>query len=77
MAESPSSISPGNLVNRINLLLSAGQLSSATVSTITQAVGKMKGTDTASVANTATNLRRRVCATLLLVMASAEYLIQK
>jgi len=77
LAESPSSTSPGNLVNRINLLLSAGQLSSATVSTITQAVGKMKGTDTASVANTATNLRRRVCATVLLVMASAEYLIQK
>lgn len=77
LAESPSAASPSNLVNRINLLLSAGQLSSATVNTITTAVGSMAGTVVNNASATATNLRKRVCAAVLMVMASAEYLIQK
>lgn len=77
LAESPSAASPANLVNRINLLLSAGQLSGATLSTITTTVGSMDGTVAGNATTTATNLRRRVCATVLMVMASAEYLIQK
>ena len=77
LAESPNAASPSNLVNRINLLLSAGQLSSTTADTITSAVGSMAGTVAGNATTTATNLRRRVCATVLMVMASAEYLIQK
>ena len=44
LAESPTAASPSSLVNRINLLLCAGQLSTATVTTITTAVGSMAGT---------------------------------
>jgi len=77
LAESPSAASPSDLVNRINLLLSAEQLSAATVKTITDAVGSMPKTVVGNSAQSAINLRRRVCATVLLVMASAEYLIQK
>jgi uncharacterized protein (DUF1800 family) len=69
--------SPSDLVNRINLLLSGGQLSAATVATITAAVGSMPKTVATPVGQTAINLRKRVCAAVLLVMASAEYLIQK
>ncbi|HOF51642.1 MAG TPA: DUF1800 family protein [Rhodoferax sp.] len=66
----------GALVQRINLLLCAGQLSSTTVSLIANAVMTMPGvvTDTTT---TATNMRNRVYATVLLTMACAEYLIQK
>lgn len=77
LAESPSAANPVNLVNRINLLMGAGQLSSATVTTIANTVGSMAGTVAGNATSTATNLRRRVCATVLMVMASAEYLIQK
>lgn len=77
LAESPSAANPSDLVSRINLLLSAGQLSAATVNTITAAVGSMAGTVAGNATTTATNLRRRVCAAVLMVMASAEYLIQK
>ena len=77
LAESPNAASPSNLVNRINLLLGAGQLSSATVGTITTAVGSMPGTLAGNTTTTATNLRRRVCASVLMVMGCAEYLIQK
>jgi uncharacterized protein (DUF1800 family) len=70
LATSPSAASPGALVQRLNLLLCAGQLSAATVNTITAAVGTMAST-------TADNKRNRVCAAVLLVMAGAEYLIQK
>jgi hypothetical protein len=70
LAISPSAASPGALVQRLNLLLCAGQLSAATVNTITAAVGTMAST-------TADNKRNRVCAAVLLVMAGAEYLIQK
>jgi uncharacterized protein (DUF1800 family) len=77
LAESPTAANPVNLVNRVNLLLSGGQLASDTVSMIASTVGGMAGTVAGNATTTATNLRRRVCATLLLVMASAEYLIQK
>ncbi|MFM7532159.1 MAG: DUF1800 family protein, partial [Rubrivivax sp.] len=77
LAESPSAANPLNLVNRINLLMGAGQLSAATVATITTAVGSMAGTVAGNATTTATNLRRRVCAAVLLVMASSEYLVQK
>jgi len=77
LAESPSAANPSALVNRINLLLSAGQLGSATVGTITTAVGSMAGTVANNATTTATNLRKRVCAAVLMVMASSEYLIQK
>ena len=77
LAESPSAASPSNLVNRINLLLSGGQLASSTLNTITTAVGGMAGTVAGNATTTAINLRKRVCAAVLMVMASAEYLIQK
>ena len=70
LALSPSAASPSNLVNRINLLLCGGQLSAANAALITNAVGAMASA-------TATNQRNRVCAAVLLVMASAEYLAQK
>jgi uncharacterized protein (DUF1800 family) len=77
LAESPTAANPANLVNRVNLLLSGGQLASDTVSMITATVGGMAGTVAGNATTTATNLRRRVCASVLLVLASAEYLIQK
>ena len=77
LAESPSKASPSDLVNRINLLMSGGQLSADTISTITTAVGSMAGTITGNATQTATNLRRRVCAVILMVMSCAEYLVQK
>jgi uncharacterized protein (DUF1800 family) len=67
---------PGTLAQRINLLLCAGQLSSATVSLISNALVTMPGVVT-STTTTATNMRNRVCAAVLLTMACAEYLIQK
>ncbi len=76
LTETPSATNPGALVDRLNLLLCAGQLSAATLAAITAAVGAMPAT-VASAATTATNLRRRVCAAVLLVMACAEYLVQK
>ena len=77
LAESPSPANPSNLVNRVSLLLSANQLASGTVDTITAAVGTMAGTVVGNATTTSTNLRKRVCATVLMVMASAEYLVQK
>jgi uncharacterized protein (DUF1800 family) len=77
LALSPSAANPAALINRLNVLLCAGQLSASNVTLITTTVGGMKGTDATSATNTATNLRRRVSAAVLLVMASAEYLVQK
>lgn len=67
---------PTALVARLNLLLCAGQLSTATAATITAAVGAMAGAVT-STTTTATNRRNRVCAAVLMVMACSDYLIQK
>jgi len=77
LAESPSAASPSNLVNHISLLMSSGQLSDATINTIASVVGSMAGTVVGNASATDTNLHRRVCAVVLMVMASAEYLIQK
>lgn len=61
------------LVRRLNLLLCAGQLSSATQTLIVNAL------NATAVMATSTSViqRNRVSAAVLLVMASAEYLIQK
>lgn len=70
LANSPTAASPSALVDRLNLLLCAGQLSSTTVATITSTVGGMASSTDAS-------KRNRVCAAVLMVMACAEYLVQK
>ncbi len=64
------------LVNRLNLLLCAGQLSTTTVTTIANTVASMAAA-VASATTTATNLRNRVCAAVFMVMACPEYLVQK
>jgi uncharacterized protein (DUF1800 family) len=61
------------LVQRLNLLLCAGQLSAATQTVIVNALLATPVTASSS----ATLKRNRVCAAVLMVMASAEYLIQK
>lgn len=61
---------PAALLNRLNLLLCAGQLSASTVGTIQTAIATIR-------TNTAANELNRVCAAIFLVMASPEYLIQK
>jgi uncharacterized protein (DUF1800 family) len=61
---------PAGLVSRLNLLLCAGQLSVATQSSIQSAIASMS-------ISTAANQLNRVCAAILMVMASPEYLIQK
>ena len=61
------------LVRRVNLLLSAGQLSGANHSLIVNALNATPIVATSS----ASARRNRVCAAILMVMASAEYLIQK
>ena len=61
------------LVQRLNLLLCANQLSAATVTLIVTALNATPVT----AASTATVKRNRVVAAVLLVMASSEYLIQK
>jgi hypothetical protein len=57
---------PATLVNELNLLLAAGQLSAATISTINNAISQI--TD---------NLNNRVYAAILLVMASPEFIVTK
>ena len=61
-----------DLVQRINLLLCAGQLSAATVTLIVNAVNTMP-----LPTSTNTGALDRVCAAVFLVMASSEYLVQK
>jgi uncharacterized protein (DUF1800 family) len=61
---------PAGLVTKLNLLLAAGQLSNATVTTITTAIGSISATsDTARL--------NRIYATILLIMAAPEYLVLK
>jgi uncharacterized protein (DUF1800 family) len=58
------------LLDELNLVLAAGQLSAATVTVIVTAVDSMaKGTDTARL--------NRIYAALVLVMASPEFIVQK
>ncbi len=61
------------LVRRINLLLCAGQLSSANQTLIVNALNATPVT----AASTSAVQRNRICAAVLMVMASAAYLIQK
>ncbi len=61
------------LVRRVNLLLCGGQLSPANESLISTALNATPLTNGSSAAAK----RNRVCAAVLMVMASAEYLIQK
>ena len=61
------------LVARINLLMCAGQLSAATVKLIADALK----TTNITAASTDNAKRDRVAAAVFLVMASAEYLVQK
>ncbi|MBV7544322.1 DUF1800 family protein [Acidovorax sp. sic0104] len=61
------------LVDRVNLLMAGGQLSAATVKLISDALK----TTTVTAASTDNAKRDRVAAAIFLVMASAEYLIQK
>jgi len=75
-AEIGLATNPTALVNHLNKLLCAGQLSSTTVTSISSTVSGMSGT-VASATTTASNLRNRVCAAVLMVMACPEYLIQK
>jgi hypothetical protein len=68
---------PVALVRRVNLLLCGGQLSSANQSLIATALSATR-VDTGGSANGNLTLRKnRVYAAVLMVMASAEYLIQK
>lgn len=66
-------LDPTALVNRLNLLLCAGQLSGATRTTIVNTLSATAVTSGSS----ATVKRNRVCAAVLMVMACAEYLVQK
>ncbi|WP_285410338.1 DUF1800 domain-containing protein [Variovorax sp. efr-133-TYG-130] len=72
-AEKALSADPAALVRRLNLLLAGNQLSAGTVALITDALSKAPlvnpGTDAARL-----NL---ICAGVLLVMGSPEYLVQK
>jgi uncharacterized protein (DUF1800 family) len=61
------------LVRRVSLLLTAGQLGAPTLALITNAVAAVPVTAT----STDSARRNRVAAAVLLVMASAEYLVQK
>lgn len=61
------------LVARINLLMCAGQLSAATVKVISDALK----TTNITAASTADAKLNRIAGAVLLVMASAEYLVQK
>jgi len=66
-------LNPAALVERLNLLLAAGQLSGTTKTIIVNALLAVNVTASSS------DLvkRNRVCAAVLMVMACAEYLVQK
>jgi uncharacterized protein (DUF1800 family) len=66
-------LDPAALVKRLNLRLCAGQLSASNQNLITSALG----TPALSAASTTAQKLDRVAAAVLLVMASADYLVQK
>jgi uncharacterized protein (DUF1800 family) len=66
-------LNPAALVDRVSLLLAAGQLSSSTKTIIVNALSAVTVTSSSS----ATVKRNRVCSAVLMVMACAEYLVQK
>ncbi len=61
---------PAALVAELQLVLAAGQLSPATLATLTAVLGGMPG-------KTTTELQNRMYAALTLVLASPEYIVQK
>ena len=61
---------PVALVNRLNLILAAGQLSAATLSIISSAIASISST-------TVTGQKNRVYAAILLVMVCPQYIAQK
>ncbi len=61
---------PVALLDRLNLILAAGSLSAATLSSIVTAVSTIASTSDA-------NRKNRLYAAILLVMATPEYLVQK
>ena len=71
--ELPLATDAAGLVKRLNLLLCAGQLTAATRNLIVNALNATPLT----AASTASARLDRVCAAVFMVMASAEYLIQK
>jgi hypothetical protein len=61
------------LLNRLDLLLTAGQLKPVTKSRILEALG----TPALTIASSDADKRNRVAAAIFLIMASADYLVQK
>ncbi len=61
------------LVRRLNLLMCAGQLTSATTTLMVSALNATPITASSS----ADDKRKRICAAVFMVLASAEYLVQK
>jgi uncharacterized protein (DUF1800 family) len=61
------------LVRRLNLLMCAGQLSPATTTLMVNALNATSITSSSS----ADDKRKRICAAVFMVLASAEYLVQK
>ena len=61
---------PAALVNRIELLMAAGQLSGATLTSITTAIAGIAANSDAARLN-------RIYAAILLIMAAPEYIVQK
>ena len=72
-AERALVLDPAALVDRLNLLLAANQLSKTTTDLIKNALAAPAVT----AASTDTVKLNRICAAILMTMASAEYLIQK
>jgi uncharacterized protein (DUF1800 family) len=67
---------PTALVNRVNLLMAAGQISDATQTLMISAIAAMPINST-NATTLASQKLDRVSAAILMVMASSEYLIQK
>lgn len=72
-AELPLAHDPARLVDHLDLLLTANQLSAPVRETITGAIGSFAVQQTSSDADKL----RRIHAAVLLVMASTDYLVQK
>ncbi|MGJ7526291.1 DUF1800 domain-containing protein [Variovorax sp. GB1P17] len=72
-AEKALVLDPAALVQRLNLLLTGNQLSAATVALITNALA----TPGLNASSNDTARLNRICAAVLLVMGSPEYLVQK
>ena len=64
------------LIDEINLVLAANQLSAATCATLAAAVQTM-ATGTGTGTGTDTTRRARINAALVLVLAAPEYIVQK